>query len=141
MFSVLFLRYLNERGGHGVPDLIYAALFKGGALPKRLMYSRLVSSFLTVGSGGSAGLEGPIATSGGAIGSTIGHLFQFNERRRTLLLGYGVAGAVAAIFNAPLTGSMFALEVILGEGVSLQCCLPLFLLYRPPSSAAWYWVV
>ncbi len=125
MLSVLFLHRLGERGGHGVPDLIHSVLFKGGALPKRLMYTRLVSSFLTVGSGGSAGLEGPIATSGGAIGSSIGNAFHFNERRRTLLVGYGVAGAVAAIFNAPLTGTMFALEVILGEW-STVAVLPTF---------------
>ena len=119
--SVLFLRnWLKDHGGHGVPELIRAATTGGGALQKRLIFSRLVSSFLTVGSGGAAGLEGPIATSGGAIGSAIGKLFRFSERRRTLLLGYGVAGAIAAIFNAPLTGTVFALEVILGEWSALS---------------------
>lgn len=114
--SSLFLhRLLRDTAGHGVPELIRTATFGGGAVRRDLIVSRLVSSFLTVGSGGSAGLEGPIATSGGAIGSTIGRVFRLNERRRTLLLGYGVAGAVAAIFNAPLTGTVFALEVILGE--------------------------
>jgi len=119
--SAVFLhRMLRDNAGHGVPELIRTATFGGGAIRPDLIYSRLVSSFLTVGSGGSAGLEGPIATSGGAIGSTIGRLFRFNERRRTLLLGYGVAGAVAAIFNAPLTGTVFALEVILGEWSALS---------------------
>ena len=119
--SSLFLhRLLKDTAGHGVPELIRSSTFGGGALRPDLIYSRLLSSFLTVGSGGSAGLEGPIATSGGAIGSTIARLFRFNERRRTLLLGYGVAGAVAAIFNAPLTGTVFALEVILGEWSALS---------------------
>ena len=118
--SSLFLhRLLRDNAGHGVPELIRSSTFSGGAVRPDLIYSRLISSFLTVGSGGSAGLEGPIATSGGAIGSAIGRLFGFNERRRTLLLGYGVAGAVAAIFNAPLTGTVFALEVILGEWSAL----------------------
>ncbi|MDH5752365.1 MAG: chloride channel protein, partial [Deltaproteobacteria bacterium] len=119
--SALFLNYiLKDKSGHGVPELIRSVSFGGGHVPFDMIYSRLISSFLTVGSGGSAGLEGPIAVSGGAIGSSLGRLFRFNERRRTLLLGYGVAGAVAAIFNAPLTGTVFALEVILGEWTALS---------------------
>lgn len=119
--SALFLHYwLKDKAGHGVPELIRSASFGGGRVRVDMVFSRLISSFLTVGSGGSAGLEGPIAVSGGAIGSNIGRLFGFNERRRTLLLGYGVAGAVAAIFNAPLTGTIFALEVILGEWSALS---------------------
>jgi CIC family chloride channel protein len=111
---------LRDESGHGVPELIRAATLRGGALRTSMIYSRLIASFLTVGSGGSAGLEGPIATSGGALGSALGRLLGFNERRRTLLLGYGVAGAIAAIFNAPLTGTVFALEVILGEWSALS---------------------
>ncbi|MDH4249157.1 MAG: chloride channel protein [Deltaproteobacteria bacterium] len=119
--SALFLHsLLRDSSGHGVPELIRAAAFGGGRVRRDMIFSRLISSFLTVGSGGSAGLEGPIAVSGGAIGSSIGSLLRFNERRRTLLLGYGVAGAVAAIFNAPLTGTVFALEVILGEWSALS---------------------
>ena len=114
--SALYLRHwLRDDAGHGVPALIVAASRGGGRLRSDLIYSRLLSSFLTVSSGGSAGLEGPIATSGGALGSWIGRILRFDERRRVLLLGYGVAGAVAAIFNAPLTGIVFTLEVILGE--------------------------
>ncbi|MCH7477463.1 MAG: chloride channel protein [SAR324 cluster bacterium] len=119
--SALYLRnLLRDDSGHGIPEMIRAVNFGGGALRGDLIYSRLISSFLTVSSGGSAGLEGPIATSGGAIGSALGRLFRFNERRRLLLLGYGVAGAVAAIFNAPVTGTVFALEVILGEWSALS---------------------
>ncbi len=106
---------LKDNSGHGVPELIRSASLKGGQLRADLTWSRVLSSFLTVGSGGSAGLEGPIATTGGAIGSFAGKLLRLNERRRTLLLGYGVAGAIAGIFNAPLTGSIFALEIILRE--------------------------
>lgn len=125
--SAAFLRYLlKDHAGHGVPQLIHSASLQGGELPPSMIYSRLISSFLTVGSGGSAGLEGPIATCGGAIGSTAGKQLDSNERRRTLLLGYGVAGAVAGIFNAPLTGTVFALEVILGEWSALTI-LPSFI--------------
>jgi CIC family chloride channel protein len=119
--AAAYLRHwLRDEAGHGVPELIRAASLRGGALRTSMIYSRLIASFLTVGAGGSAGLEGPIATSGGALGSAVGRLFHFNERRRTLLLGYGVAGAIAAIFNAPLTGTVFALEVILGEWSALS---------------------
>ena len=119
--SAFYLRtVLKDEAGHGVPELIRAAALRGGALRSSMIYSRLIASFLTVGLGGSAGLEGPIATSGGALGSWVGRVLRFNERRRTLLLGYGVAGAIAAVFNAPLTGTVFALEVILGEWSALS---------------------
>ena len=118
--SALYLKnMLKDTAGHGVPEIIRSVSVGGGALRMDLIYSRLISSFLTVSSGGSAGLEGPIATSGGAIGSALGRAFRINERRRVLLVGYGVAGAVAAIFNAPLTGTVFALEVILREWSAL----------------------
>ncbi|MBI3993705.1 MAG: chloride channel protein [Candidatus Lambdaproteobacteria bacterium] len=118
--SALYLKtFLHDDAGHGVPELIRAVSVGAGHLRRDLVFSRLISSFLTISSGGSAGLEGPIATSGGAIGSLIARALRFSERRRILLLGYGVAGAVAAIFNAPLTGTVFALEVILGEWSAL----------------------
>lgn len=114
--SAIYLRnILKDNSGHGVPDLIKGATLGGGVVPDNMIYSRLISSFLTVSSGGAAGLEGPIVVSGGGIGSYIGKLLKMNERRRILLLGYGVAGAIAAIFNAPLTGIVFSLEVILAE--------------------------
>ena len=118
--SAVYLKnILKDTAGHGVPEIIRSVSVGGGALRLDLIYSRLISSFLTVSSGGSAGLEGPIATSGGAIGSALGRAIRINERRRGLLVGYGVAGAVAAIFNAPLTGTVFALEVILREWSAL----------------------
>ncbi len=114
--SAIYLGYwVKDGAGHGVPEVIRSTTVGRGFLRRDMIYSRLVSSFLTVSSGGSAGLEGPIVTSGGAIGSAIGAFLKFNERRRVLLVGYGVAGAISAIFNAPITGSVFALEVILGE--------------------------
>ena len=118
--TALYLRnYLKDDSGHGVPDLIKGTTVGGGVVPDHMIYSRLISSFLTVSSGGAAGLEGPIVVSGGGIGSYIGKLMKMNERRRILLIGYGVAGAIAAIFNAPLTGIVFALEVILAEWTAM----------------------
>jgi CIC family chloride channel protein len=75
----------------------------------------LISSFLTIGSGGSAGPEAPVVMSGSAIGSNIAKFLKLNDRQRTTLVGCGTAGAIAGIFNAPLAGLVFSVEVILGK--------------------------
>lgn len=114
--GVWVVRYLfREAGGHGVPAVLDAVARRGGAMPRRSMFSRLLGSMFTVGSGGSAGLEGPIAFSAAAVGSTVGGWFRLAERPRCLLVGCGVAGGIGAIFNAPLTGLVFASEVVLAE--------------------------
>ena len=114
--AVYFVRYLiNDMDGHGVSSVIKAIAMGSKSLKRRMIYSRFFGSILTVGSGGSTGLEGPIVCIGGAIGSTIGRLLEMNERHKKLLIGYGAAGAVAGIFNAPLTGLIFSLEIIIGE--------------------------
>lgn len=116
LLSSLFLnKILREAPGHGVPEVIYAVSRYGGLLRFRSSFSRLVSSFLTIGSGGSAGPEAPVVMSGSAIGSNIAKLFSLNDRQRITLVGCGTAGAIAGIFNAPITGLVFAAEVILGE--------------------------
>ncbi len=114
--SSLFLeKIVNEGAGHGVPEVIYAVSRYGGLLRLRSSFSRLISSFLTIGSGGSAGPEAPVVMSGAAIGSNIAQAFSLNDRQRVSLVGCGAAGAIAAIFNAPISGMVFAIEVILGE--------------------------
>ncbi|PIE61171.1 MAG: chloride channel protein [Desulfobacterales bacterium] len=116
MLSSLFLnKMLKEAPGHGVPEVIYAVSRYGGLLRFRSSFSRLISSLLTIGSGGSAGPEAPVVMSGSAIGSNIAKLFSLNERQRITLVGCGTAGAIAGIFNAPITGMIFAAEIILGE--------------------------
>jgi CIC family chloride channel protein len=119
--SSLFLeKIVNEGAGHGVPEVIYAVSRYGGLLRLRSSFSRLVSSCLTIGSGGSAGPEAPVVMSGAAIGSNIAQAFSLNDRQRVALVGCGAAGAIAAIFNAPISGMVFAIEVILGEWSTLN---------------------
>lgn len=114
--SCVFLKkIIRDDKGHGVPDVIYSVSKKGGLLKVRSIFSRLFSSILTIGSGGSAGPEAPILYSGAAIGSNIARLFSLNERQRITLLGCGTASAISAIFNAPVSGIIFTLEVILAE--------------------------
>ena len=116
MLSSLFMnKILKEGAGHGVPEVIYSVSRYGGLLRFRSSFSRLVSSCLTIGSGGSAGPEAPVVMSGAAIGSRIACFLSFNERQRITLVGCGAAGAIASIFNAPITGMVFTVEVILGE--------------------------
>jgi len=119
--SSLFLeKVVNEGAGHGVPEVIYSVSRYGGLLRFRSSFSRLISSCLTIGSGGSAGPEAPVVISGAAIGSNIAKYFSLNDRQRVTLVGCGAAGAISSIFNAPIAGMVFAVEVIVGEWKSVN---------------------
>lgn len=100
--------------GSGVPELQEAVALRGGRLePLRWLHKGFASA-ITIGSGGSAGREGPIAFIGAALAADVGRFFSSDERRRRLILACGAAAGVAATFNAPLTGAFFALEIVLG---------------------------
>jgi CIC family chloride channel protein len=119
--SSLFLdKIVKEGAGHGVPEVIYSVSRYGGLLRFRSSFSRLISSCLTIGSGGSAGPEAPVVISGAAIGSNIAKYFSLNDRQRITLVGCGAAGAISSIFNAPIAGMVFAIEVIIGEWKSVH---------------------
>ncbi len=119
--SSLFLeKVVNEGAGHGVPEVIYSVSRYGGLLRLRSSFSRLISSCLTIGSGGSAGPEAPVVISGAAIGSNIAKYFSLNDRQRVTLVGCGAAGAISSIFNAPIAGLVFAVEVIVGDWKSVN---------------------
>ncbi len=119
--SSLFLeKIVKEGAGHGVPEVIYSVSRYGGLMRFRSSFSRLISSFLTIGSGGSAGPEAPVVMSGAAIGSNIASFLSLNDRQRITLVGCGAAGAISSIFNAPIAGMVFSMEVILGEWKSLN---------------------
>jgi len=119
--SSLFLeKVVNEGAGHGVPEVIYSVSRYGGLLRFRSSFSRLISSCLTIGTGGSAGPEAPVVIGGAAIGSNIAKYFSLNDRQRVTLVGCGAAGAISSIFNAPIAGMVFAIEVIVGEWKSVN---------------------
>ncbi len=116
LLSSLYLEKISREGaGHGIPEVIYAVSRYGGLLRLRSSYSRLIASFLTISSGGSAGPEAPVVMSGSAIGSNIAKALGLNDRQRITLVGCGTAGAISAIFNAPIAGLVFTIEVLLGE--------------------------
>ncbi len=105
----------REAQGHGVPEVIMAVAMKGGRIRGRVAVVKALASAITLGSGGSAGREGPIVQIGAALGSKLGQLLHSPEERVILLVACGSAAGISATFNAPIAGVFFALEVILGE--------------------------
>lgn len=116
----------RDLGGHGIPDILFTISKKASIIPIVRMYSRVVTSALTVGFGGSVGLEAPMLVTGSAIGSNTGLLMHLNAKSRTLLIGCGAAGAISAIFGAPIGAVIFAIEVILME-ISTASFIPLLI--------------
>lgn len=119
-------RYRKGKLGRGTSNILYAIAKKSSFLPKDQMYSHVVTSALTVGFGGSAGLESPIVTTGSAIGSNYSKTYHVNYKDRTLLLASGAAAGIAAAFNAPIAGVLFALEVLL-VNAGISAFIPLLL--------------
>lgn len=118
--------FFNDFGGHGIPDVLFNISKNHSLIPKVKTYSRVITSALTVGFGGSVGLEAPMVVTGSAIGSNVGSLMHLNAKKRTLLIGCGAAGAISAIFGAPIGAVIFAIEVILLE-ISTASFIPLLI--------------
>ena len=114
LFTILFVKYfVKDNIGHGVSRVLYSISRQSSRLKSHNTYSSIVSSTMTIGFGGSVGAEAPIVLTGAAIGSNIGQFFRMNYKTLTLLVGCGAAGAIASIFNAPLAGLVFTLEVLM----------------------------
>jgi CIC family chloride channel protein len=107
--------FAREAKGHGVPEVMESVALRGGVIRKRVVLVKTLASAISIGTGGSVGREGPIVQIGSAIGSTIGQALHVSADRMRALVGCGAAAGIAATFNAPIAGSMFALEVILGD--------------------------
>ena len=105
----------REAKGHGVPEVMEAVALKGGVIRKRVVLVKSLASAISISTGGSVGREGPIVQIGSAIGSTLGQALKVSADRMRTLVGCGAAAGIAATFNAPIAGSMFALEVVLGD--------------------------
>jgi len=115
LVGLITVRLSPESKGHGVPDVIKAVIAKGGYLKSSLIFFKTIASALSIGSGGGAGREGPIVQIGASVGSAVGQFFKLSSDQLRTLVACGAAGGIAAIFNAPLGGVMFALEVIIGD--------------------------
>ncbi len=110
----------------GTSQILYAVAKKASIIPKKQMYAQIVTSSLTVGLGGSAGLESPIVITGAAFGSNYAQKYKLSYKDRTLLIGCGVAAGIAAAFNAPIAGVLFAIEVLL-VNVSIAAFTPIMI--------------
>lgn len=104
-----------EAKGHGVPEVMEAVLLKGGRIRKRVALVKILASAICIGSGGSVGREGPIVQIGSSLGSTLGALLRVPPFQQKTLVGCGAAAGIAATFNAPIAGALFALEILLGD--------------------------
>ncbi len=113
--GLLIYFFAKEAKGHGVPEAIYTLRRRGGRGRPRVVFVKSVASAFTIGTGGSAGTEGPIIQIGAAVGSSIGQLFNVSPAYLKTLAAAGAAGGMAAVFNAPIAAVIFAMEVLLRE--------------------------
>ena len=118
--------FLDNKLEKGSAKILYAVAKKGGILPKKQMYAQIITSSLTVGLGGSAGLESPIVVTGAAFGSNFAQKYKLSQKDRILLLACGVAAGIGAAFNAPIAGVLFAIEVVLTD-VSISAFIPIII--------------
>ncbi len=105
----------REAKGHGVPEVMESIVLRGGVIRPRVVAVKAIASAISIGSGGSVGREGPIVQIGSALGSTIGQLLRVSTRQIRTLVGCGAAAGIAAAFNAPIAGALFAVEILLGD--------------------------
>ncbi|MBX2901359.1 MAG: chloride channel protein [Cyclobacteriaceae bacterium] len=114
--TVIYIKYgLKGNFRKGSAEIGYAIARKSSRLPQSQTYSHIITSALTVGFGGSVGLESPMVSTGSAIGSSFGSYFHLSYKDRTILLACGAAAGIAAAFNAPIAGVLFAIEVLLAD--------------------------
>jgi CIC family chloride channel protein len=112
VLTYLVIKFLIKNPvGHGIPSTLFAISRRKGLMRRYQMYGSILTAPLTVGFGGSVGLEGPTVATGSALGSNIARMFHMNSKTRILLLGAAAAGAMSAIFKAPVAAIVFAVEV------------------------------
>ncbi len=126
--SVLYVRKFikSKKLEHGITPIIYAISRKSSRISIHNIYSQIITSAVTVGFGGSSGLEAPIAYSGSAIGSNIGRFFGLSYKEVTMLLACGAAAGISGAFNSPVAGMIFAIEILLSE-FSIPVFIPLLI--------------
>ncbi|KXB08819.1 hypothetical protein AKJ55_00380 [candidate division MSBL1 archaeon SCGC-AAA382M17] len=116
IFVGLITKYIaGEAKGHGVPEVMESITLYGGKMRPRIVLFKALASAFSIGSGGAVGREGPIIQVGSGAGSTIGQLLKLDSDQVKVLVGCGAAGGIAATFNTPVAGIIFALEIILLE--------------------------
>lgn len=128
LLSVMYVRRFIRKGKFetGLTPLLYTISKKSSKVEPHNIYSQIITAALTVGFGGSTGLEAPIVTSGSSIGSSVGRFLGLSYRETTLLLACGAAAGIAGAFNSPIAGIVFAIEILLPE-FTIPAFIPLLL--------------
>ena len=127
LLTVFIITYFIKKDiGHGIPHTLYSIARKKSIVERGRMYWSIITSAITVGFGGSTGLEGPTVATGAAVGSNIGQAFRMNYKVKTLLIGCAATGAMAAIFQAPVAAIIFVLEVFMFD-LTMYSLIPLLL--------------
>lgn len=125
--TVLFIKYVvKDNISHGISKILYSISQNNGYIKPHNNYSSLITSTITVGFGGSVGLEAPIVYTGASIGSNIARILKMDYKSITMMIGCGAAGAIAGIFNAPIAGVLFALEVLMLD-LTMGSIIPLLI--------------
>ncbi len=138
LLTVFFVRlFIKENIGHGISKILYAISRKKSKIKQHNMYSSMIGSTITVGFGGSVGLEAPIILTGAALGSNLGKWMRLNYKTTTLLIGCGSAAALAGIFKAPVTAIIFALEVLMLD-LTMWSIIPLLISSATGATVAYF---
>jgi CIC family chloride channel protein len=124
--TVSFARLLPTPLGVGIPGILYAIYRRNGLIPMHKSFSHLITAALTMGFGGSAGLEAPIVNTGTALGSNLGKFWRLDGEGRKVLIGCGAAAAISALFNSPISGVIFSLEM-LALSLNIRSLIPILL--------------
>lgn len=125
--GIIIFTYAPEAEGHGTDAVIDAYNNKRGFIRKRVPFIKAISSMITIGSGGSAGREGPIALIGAGFGSTLASFLKLSDRDRRIMVICGTAAGIGSIFKAPLGGSLFAIEVLYKKDMETEGLVPAFI--------------
>jgi CIC family chloride channel protein len=127
LITLLIIKYvIKHRVSHGIPSTLHAISKKKGIMERYKIYSSILTAPITVGFGGSVGLEGPTVATSAAIGSNISRVFHMNQSSRTLLIGAAAAAAMSSIFKAPIAAIVFAVEIFALD-LTLTSLIPLLL--------------
>ena len=121
--TFIIVNFAPEAKGHGVPEVMDAIYYNGGRIRPIVAVAKSLASALAIGSGAGVGREGPIIQIGSALGSTLGQLIRMPQGQRITLVAAGAGAGIAATFNTPIGGVMFAIELMLPE-VSVNTFLP-----------------
>ena len=140
LLTVLFVKiFVKDNIGHGVSRILYAISKKNSQIKSHNNYSSIIASTLTIAFGGSVGSEAPVVLTGASIGSNLGRMFHMNQKIITLMVGCGAAGAIGGIFNAPIAGMVFTLEVLMLD-LTMASLIPLLISSISAASVSYFFM-